>query len=529
MANEAPKTHLPDPNRFFREATARICAQLEPQEALRSCAEYLAPLMPVYKMFLEAWEPDQGVVRTLAEATPKQGREMDRPTAMPVDLRRQILSYRGRPPEEAVFIDNDPSRQPISRRMLEGLGEPLDVSVLVAYCNLHGQPVPGGSVVLLARGLNRFSDDHAALFGLLREPFAIAIRNVLQHRQVVQLKELLAEDNRYLRHELLERSGVDIVGADFGLANVMWAARQAASHDSAVLVLGETGVGKEVIANYIHQASARAGRPLVKVNCGAFPDTLIDSELFGHEKGAFTGAIARKPGRFERANHGTVFLDEVGELPQQAQVRLLRVLQDGRFERVGGVETLEVDIRVIAATNRNLQRLVETGEFREDLWYRLNVLPITVPPLRERRDDIPALVEHFLKKKTAELNLGERPRMDPGMMDRLIAYDWPGNVRELENVIERALILGGGERLSLDQLALRRPTGDGRSRQREPDLLPLEEVVADHIRLVLSRTGGKIHGAGGAAEILRVNPSTLRNRMKKLGIPFGRRAARKGA
>jgi transcriptional regulator with GAF, ATPase, and Fis domain len=261
------------------------------------------------------------------------------------------------------------------------------------------------------------------------------------------------------------------------------------------------------------------------VNCGAIPASLIDSELFGHEKGAFTGALAQKRGRFERANGGTILLDEIGEMPLDAQVRLLRVLQHREVERVGGTERIPVDIRVIAATNQDLGKLVETGKFREDLWFRLNVFPIQVPPLRERRTDIPALVQHFIERKTEELKVGETPRLAPGSMEVLKAYAWPGNVRELENVVERAMILHRGDPLRFDDLGgsfSHPPSHDGTlaSENQDLDALELDMVTANHIQKVLRITGGKIHGPGGAGELLGVNPNTLRYRMKKLGIPF---------
>jgi transcriptional regulator with GAF, ATPase, and Fis domain len=300
--------------------------------------------------------------------------------------------------------------------------------------------------------------------------------------------------------------------------------QQVASLGSPVLLLGQTGVGKDVVANAIHYSSPRKDGPFVKVNCGAIPETLLDSELFGHEKGAFTGAISQRRGRFERANGGTIFLDEIGELPPQAQVRMLRVLQYKEIERVGGTNPISVDIRLIAATNRNLEEMVKAKQFREDLWFRLNVFPIRIPPLCERKEDIPALVHHFIKRKSQEMRLPVPPPLAHGVIDRLMAYHWPGNVRELENVIERALILSKGQALSLDDLAVEKPK-DGSQTYIEAQEAPLklDEVTSQHIRRVLEMTKGKVHGKGGAAELLGINPSTLRNRMNQLGIRYGRR------
>ncbi len=358
---------------------------------------------------------------------------------------------------------------------------------------------------------------------LLKEPFAIALGNILKHQEILRLKELLDDDKRYLQRELLHLSGDEIIGAEFGLREVMMLARQVASLNSPVLLLGETGVGKDVIANAIHYSSPRKDGPFIKVNCGAIPETLLDSELFGHEKGAFTGAVSQKRGRFERSDQGTIFLDEIGELPPQAQVRMLRVLQDKEIERVGGTNPIAVDIRIIAATNRNLEDMVKTNQFREDLWFRLNVFPIRIPPLRERKEDIPAMVHYLIGRKSRELSLSTPPSLAPGVIDLLKAYHWPGNVRELENWVERALIVSKGKPITSDDLTGIIPERRTLIPQENSGaLLKLDEVTSGHIRRVLEITSGKVHGKGGAAEVLGINPSTLRNRMNQLGIPYGR-------
>jgi transcriptional regulator with GAF, ATPase, and Fis domain len=281
-----------------------------------------------------------------------------------------------------------------------------------------------------------------------------------------------------------------------------------------VLILGETGTGKELICRAIHHASLRRDRPLVKLNCAAIPSGLIESELFGHEKGAFTGAIQQKRGRFELAHEGTIFLDEIGDIPLETQPKLLRLLQEQEFERVGGNVTIDVDVRVIAATHRDLERMVADGDFREDLFYRLNVFPIPIPPLRQRREDIPVLARYFAHRKSTRH--GDRAaEFTEAAIDRLCSYRWPGNIRELENIIERAVILCDGElidvvHIHVDDVGAAAPTED--------EVRPLQEVERDHIVAAVKASGGKISGPGGAAQMLGLKPSTLESRMKKLGV-----------
>ncbi|MEM9388374.1 MAG: sigma 54-interacting transcriptional regulator [Pseudomonadota bacterium] len=511
---------------FFHQATTAICQHLRAEDGLRACAALLREHMPVGKMYLEVYEHELGAIRSIAVATPEHGEAMDMLTPMSAGQRAVITGFRDQGPSDNVFVVNEPKQDPLSRTMLDALGEPLETSVLGTYPFIENEVV--GSVVITAPGEHRFTAAHAERFGLLKSPFAIAIKNAVRYREILRLQERLLDDNRYLQGELLGAGTEQIIGADFGLAEVMHAARQVAVHTSPVMILGETGVGKDVIANHIHQLSPRRDGPLIKVNCGAIPDALMDSELFGHEKGAFTGAMSRKRGRFERAHGGTIFLDELAELTPPAQTRLLRVLQNQEIERVGGDRTIDVDIRVIAATHRDLQAMVRERTFREDLWFRLNVFPITVPPLRARKNDIPALAEHLIHEKARRLNLSTVPMLTPHAVDQLMAYGWPGNVRELENVIERALIVGAGrgQALSFDELAPASPSAshDTRAPEGGERVLTLDEVSAIHIKQVLARTGGKVHGPDGAAALLGINSSTLRYRMNKLRIPFGRSA-----
>ena len=333
------------------------------------------------------------------------------------------------------------------------------------------------------------------------------------YAEVSQLKTQLQEENIYLQEEIkLEQNFGDIVGSSDALKYVLFKIEQVAPTDSTVLITGETGTGKELVARAIHTSSMRRDRPMVKVNCAALSASLIESEFFGHERGAFTGALARKIGRFELAAGGTIFLDEIGELPLELQVKLLRIIQEGEFERLGSSKTVKVDVRIIAATNRNLRDQVNNGLFREDLWYRLNVFPITVPPLRQRRDDIPMLIEHF--SQTFARKMGkEITSIAPAAINALCNYSWPGNVRELANVIERAVINSHGRVLRVQE-QLRPTNGNGLHIAGRT----LEEVERDHIVHVLDERSWRIEGPNGAAQVLGLNPSTLRTRMAKLRI-----------
>jgi transcriptional regulator with GAF, ATPase, and Fis domain len=507
-----------DENDFFRKATMQICSSLDFEIAMWRCMKFLKDFMPADEMYLHLFDSGLRAFRTIAGATASEGKKMDSITPLPKEIETAFGKH-----FQSMYILNRPELEPGLQFMLQYYGRP-DTSALIRLLEVEGKKL--GALVLLAEGRDRFSEEHARLFSLLNDPFAITLSNTLKHQEILRLKDLLADDNRYLHHELLHLSGDEIVGADFGLKRVMAMVRQVASLNSPVLLLGETGVGKDVIANAIHYSSPRKDGPFIKVNCGAIPETLLDSELFGHEKGAFTGALSQRRGRFERANGGTLFLDEIGELPSQAQVRMLRVLQYKEIERVGGTNSISLDIRLIAATNRDLEERVKTKQFREDLWFRLNVFPIRVPPLRERKNDIPALVHHFVERKSRELKLPVPPPLAREVIDRLMAYHWPGNVRELENVIERALILSKGAPLVLDDLiGEKRDQSSAIPAGTQDAPLKLDEVMSQHIRQVLKMTNGKVHGKGGAAEVLGINPSTLRNRMNQLGIPYGRRSA----
>ena len=481
------------------------------------------------RISLHIYERDLGAVRTILLATAHESKELDVLSPLTEEARKRAESRDlahvlmiNRPDRDPVVmrIVNRPELDPIAELVTQQLKLSTNVSSLVMRLTSDG--VRLGTVVLRADGRDIFTEEHARLFALLHDPFAIALSNALEHQEVMRLRDVLADDCRYLHRELFRLSGDEIVGSRTGLRSVMDMVDQVSHSTSPVLLLGETGVGKDVIANAIHHSSPRKDGPFIKVNCGAIPDSLMDSELFGHEKGAFTGAVAQNRGCFERAKGGTIYLDEIAELPPAAQVRMLRVIQYKEVQRVGGSSPIRVDIRVVAATHRNLEEMVRTGKFREDLWFRLNVFPIRVPPLRKRKDDIPALVSHFIQRKARDLRLSELPALGPGAMDQLLAYDWPGNVREMENIIERALILSGTGPLTFGRFHLDEAHEEAMSPATDDPVRPLDDVVASHIRRTLKKTRGRIHGPDGAAELLKVNANTLRSRMDKLNIPYGR-------
>ena len=330
--------------------------------------------------------------------------------------------------------------------------------------------------------------------------------------EIQKLKDQLEAERAYLQEEIkLEYNHENIIGQSDAINYVLYKVEQIARSNTIVLVLGETGTGKELVARAIHGLSLRKERAFVKLDCATLPSNLIESELFGHEKGAFTGAHSRKLGRFEVADGATLFLDEIGELPLELQPKLLRVVQDGEFERLGGSRTIKIDVRIIAATNRNLEEEVRRGRFRDDLWYRLNIFPITVPPLRDRVDDIPLLVDFYVKKISKRM--GKSIEIIPTrVMNALQNYQWPGNIRELENVLERAVINSAGPKLRLVD-ELKKPQSDVSTMQKT-----LEAVEREHIVRILEQTQWKVSGKNGAAEILGLNRSTLRARMRKLGI-----------
>ncbi len=409
-------------------------------------------------------------------------------------------------------IDNIPEKAKLERKYLmqQGVKSGLAIPLVV------GDKPVGALTFTTAFRERSWPDEEVQRLKLISEVFANALDRKQKEQSlqtallnIKQLKDQLQQENIYLREEIeVKYRHGEIVGNTDAIKKVLSQVEQVAPTDSNVLILGETGTGKELLARAIHNLSSRKKRTMVTVNCTALPAALIESELFGREKGAYTGALSRQIGRFEAANGSTIFLDEIGELPPEMQVKLLRVLQDGKFERLGSTEPVTVDARIIAATNQDLGKAVKTGKFRRDLYYRLNVFPITVPLLRDRREDIPLLVWTFVKEY--EKAMGKRiESITDQTMDLLYSYSWPGNVRELKNVIERAMILTTSSVLRIRSIGSKETIEHG---------VTLEDAMRGHILKVLENTGWRVSGKNGAAELLGLKESTLRARMKKIGI-----------
>ena len=396
----------------------------------------------------------------------------------------------------------------------EGLGRIINLPLLVRDTCI-------GTLNIASIQTGDPDNEDLEFLGQVATQIALAIDHVRAYEKIKALGAQLAQENQYLLEEIRASHNFGaLIGASRALQEVQQLAQAVAPTNSTVLLTGETGTGKELLAWRIHELSPRRDKAFVRVNCAGLPLSLVESELFGHERGAFTGAEQRRPGRFELAHGGTLFLDEIGELPLEAQAKLLRVLQDGMVDKLGGTQSVPVDVRIIAATNSDLRLAVEAGRFRSDLYFRLDVFPIMIPPLRDRPEDIPLLVRYFINKFNRKLKRFCETVQEE-TLQRLVEYRWPGNVRELRNILERAMILMTGNQLKVEPQLLESFKGS------EKDIAPstLEEVEKEKILETLEKTGWRVNGKYGAAQKLGLNPSTLRSRMKKLGIeryqPFG--------
>jgi formate hydrogenlyase transcriptional activator len=479
-------------------------------QALASCVK---PLLPPTERFgiEEPTGPETLRVHVLA---------MDRPTTSPMveDLRSAGTVCRWAQEQRRRFVAGSRSELRESFPTTFAVMEREGMEALCAL-PLVREERSFGALFFMSTARDAYRQIPDTLLERVASAVAVAVDNCFAHEEVRALRDRLAAENSYLQEEISEEHNFrEIVGRSPALLRVLSRVETVARTPSTVLILGETGTGKELIARAIHDRSPRRDRPLVKVNCSAISSGLVESELFGHVKGAFTGAVEARTGRFAIADGGTIFLDEVGELPPETQVKLLRVLQEREFEPVGSSRSRRVDVRVIAATNRNLEDEVARGRFRQDLFFRLNVVPIVMPPLRERQGDVPLLVHLFVDRFARQL--GKRVAgVSPATMARLVAYDWPGNVRELQNVVERAVVLAEGPTLEFGaELAPAAPALQPPPAIAMVARATLEETEREHIASTLRDTGWVIDGPRGAAAALGLNPSTLRSRMKKLGI-----------
>lgn len=527
---------MTDVPRIAADVWREACRHIDLEPAVAGIARTIGPHGPFRAVVVLRAEAASRVVETLAVGA--VGRRIDvAPTtaALAVGVWQKLVKWI----REGDLIHG--AAVDTAAWWRSALPAGLEGDVLLAP--LKSERVAAGVMVLVAEPGATFAPPQLALAADLVEPLAVAVENDGRLHELKSLREAAEAD----RQTLLSRLGrqdvnEDVVGGRTGLRHVMERVELVAQSDVPVLILGETGTGKEVVSRAIHTRSKRADGPFIRVNCGAIPPELVDSQLFGHEKGSFTGAADQHQGWFERADRGTLFLDEIGELPLPAQVRLLRVLQDHQIERVGGKTPLHVDVRIVAATHRDLSAMVKEKMFREDLWYRINIFPILLPTLRERLEDIPALVGHFAQRAATRFGL---PVVEPNAADLqlLAGYDWPGNIRELGAVIDRAAILGGGRTLDVaTALGLgKQPAAVPRMSPSEAtlyevvpeeplaaaplgglpaasEIVPLATAMRQHIERALIATRGRIEGRRGAAALLDINPHTLRARMRKLKI-----------
>ncbi|HBJ35847.1 MAG TPA: Fis family transcriptional regulator [Planctomycetaceae bacterium] len=520
--------------RIWREA----CRHGELAKSVGAITACLKEHLPIESLLVRSLDTSCNTVKTVAIGSASHLPYLPSPdTVGSVAKWERVTQWAGR--GESIFSPS--SRRTGDVRLLV----PPEIEGDILAGPLVGESGPIGVLVVNATANRSFHPEHQQLFDELLEPISIALENHSQKSELMTFRQLRGSADRTSQTGISKSDAASevIVGADSGLRRIMERVKLVSSSDVPVLILGETGTGKEVVSRAIHMRSRRAGGPFIRVNCGAIPSELLDSHLFGHERGSFTGAEATRLGWFERADGGTLFLDEIGELPPAAQVRLLRVLQDSFVERVGGQIPIRVDVRIIAATHRDLPTMVRERQFREDLWYRINVFPLLMPPLRDRPEDIGMLVRHFTRKAAERFGL---PYTEPTPDDLLLMlqYRWPGNIRELAAVVDRAVILGEGERLDLAkaigigsspvtpiaasndatfyEVVPESPVVAPQVRSVQPQSsdmpLTLDEAMKRHIELVLDQVGGQIEGKKGAAQLLDINPHTLRARMRKLGV-----------
>jgi formate hydrogenlyase transcriptional activator len=510
---QAGAEHEAQRRRVLLEVNNAIIGSLEMEELIHRVGLAVRSVVPYDLLGLSLYDQNMNALRIVALEGDFRSKVVAPGSIMPTG---NSLSWRVFSSQEAV-IRSDIAREgqyETERRFREeGVRSSCNVPLIV-----HGRSI--GVLGLISQSLGQYRPEDLGLIQEVANQIALAVANAQAYGEIAALKSRLQSENAYLQEEIHnEHNFEEVIGNSRPLLELLDRVQQVASTDSAVLVLGETGTGKELIARALHDRSRRKPRPLVKVNCGAMTEGLVESELFGHVKGAYTGALSDREGRFKVADGGTLFLDEVGELPLSTQVKLLRVLQEQEFEPLGSNRTARVDVRIVAATNRDLEALVQQGKFRADLFFRLNVFLLHMPSLRQRRDDIPLLATYFVERTARKIGR-KLDGISQGTMQQLLDYHWPGNVRELQNVIERAVILSRGRLLELDQplvpecTAVTAPAMPASQNSAQS----MAAVSRQHILEVLEQTGWLIEGPRGAARVLDLHPNTLRARMKKLGI-----------
>lgn len=543
---------------FYKEVVSHITASLDLSSSMVALFDYLKDYFPIEGISLHQFCRRLSALKLLFLVTAHRFDYVESILHLSPGESRRMIQHESN--EDPVLFGEKDGGWQVTRAHRKAISHLLPYKPPAYMIGImHAGKTPIGHLCFIGKNHGCFTGEHIRKMRLLLGPFTMAMANMLQFKRVSDFQQKLYAEKSSLQEELRQLQDSSLIGAQGGLLETMKVVEQLKDRETPVLILGETGTGKELIADTIQKMSPRADKPFIKINCGAIPESLIDSELFGYEKGAFTGATRSHPGRFEQADGGTLFLDEVGELSPSAQVHLLRVLESNEVDKLGCSTPVSVDVRIIAATNRKVETMLSRGAFREDLFFRLFVFPVYVPPLRERTQDIPALIHFFVQRICARLGIAPPPVLHPDSLPRLMEYSWPGNVRELENLVERAVILSKGEYLNpekylpqdhgwylkpgeqkgyleelIDQQIDAKLNGDqvlaadkgsvsGKVIQdgsRSP-VRSLDDIVREGIEEVLGYCRGRVNGPQGAAELLKVNASTLRNKMRKLGIDPG--------
>ncbi len=492
----------------FAECVGQILKLDDPKKSVRILFEFMKQIVPLDFLTILQYNPESHSGYDLIHVTDQDALFVDDSlqfSQTDIDDAMAIMS------NEANTYIADSMAHPLIRKFNDHVGIIETASVIIQPCRLTSGTYAVLNLVLWETG--GYTPQNQLTIQNISDQLTFVLEHIYSHIDG-------SKKHRAIQTKSAENSlDKEIVGKQGGMKDTMVFVDMVARLDTPVFLLGESGVGKDLIATKIHEKSKRTKNPFICINCGAIPESLIDSELFGHEKGAFTGATESKKGYFEMADKGTIFLDEISELSRSAQVKLLRVLQNKSFRRVGGENSKSVDTRVIAASNRDLEKMVQTKTFRKDLWFRLNTFPIKIPPLRNRKQDIIPLAKHFAKLISLKLLLPYKYRFSVNAMDQLLHHDWPGNVRELKNTIEYAMIISRGKPISFEFLyAEKQAESSGHLPENEKKYLPLDEIITNHIKAVLIHTNGRVEGRGGAAEILDLKPSTLRAKIRKLNI-----------